>query len=177
MIFHKEDVVLSSGQKSSWIIRCENLPKKDWDGIAHIAMETLNLKFRYAVGIPRGGIKFAKAMEAYATHLPEDPVLVVDDVFTTGQSIKHYVQESRDNHITESFIFLVAFARTRPPPHINVIWQLDLGSLESDTGTIERGAKAIHNMWYPKVAWEDLPISVQMPYLEAARRVLNVAGA
>ena len=58
-----------------------------------MVMEYQKLPFYKVVGIPRGGVKFANALNKYASDNPEDPVLIADDVYTTGTSFREYVAE------------------------------------------------------------------------------------
>lgn len=90
------DFVLRSGKKSSYKIECDALTKDDWDGIAAGIMEELDLPpFRHAVGVPRGGIPLANALNAYAQEvLTGSPVLICEDVVTTGGSLEKFRREN-----------------------------------------------------------------------------------
>jgi len=61
-----------------------------------------------AVGIPRGGVELGKALDAYSTGVSTDPVLVADDVYTTGMSQKEYKEEHYPNQAT---LHWVVFSR------------------------------------------------------------------
>ena len=55
-----------------------------WDGLARMIMDYQTEPFSKVVGIPRGGMALAYAMEKYVT--PGDhPWMVVDDVFAKPQ--------------------------------------------------------------------------------------------
>jgi orotate phosphoribosyltransferase len=43
-------------------------------------------------GVPRGGLRFAEALKAHVSDL-SSRTLLVDDVFTTGKSIKGYIEQ------------------------------------------------------------------------------------
>jgi hypothetical protein len=74
---------LHSGSTSNWKICCENLTTDDWDTLALMASEILP-SFGSVEGVPTGGLKFADALRKYQT---TGPLLICDDVLTTGDSI------------------------------------------------------------------------------------------
>lgn len=76
------------------------------------------------VGIPRGGLRFAAALRPYAV-LHSDTVLIVDDVLTTGASMKEMrsLKESQGYHT----IGLVIFARKQPPTWVEPIFRAPFG--------------------------------------------------
>jgi hypothetical protein len=86
------DFVLRSGKKSPYKIECDAFGPDDWHYIAKLAAARVP-PFRIVTGVPRGGSPFARALQAYAT--PGDPtlpVLVADDVVTTGGSMDRWVK-------------------------------------------------------------------------------------
>lgn len=103
-LFQRGDFTLASGQRSAWKIECDALTPEDWEGLAAMAVENLPA-FGSVEGVPRGGLPFADALRAYAT---EGPLLIADDVFTTGGSIEKH-RAGRDA------IGIVAFARNPIP--------------------------------------------------------------
>ncbi len=117
IVFQLGDFVLASGQHSTWKVECDALTAEDWATLAAMAMEIFpDLRFCKAVGVPRGGIPFAEALASYAT---EGPVLVVDDVFTTGGSLAAVLAEHPGS------LGLVAFARNQVPDGIMALWTLN----------------------------------------------------
>ena len=76
-----------------------------------------NLQFNQVQGIPRGGLRLAKALEIYCGN--NGPILVVDDVLTTGQSILEIRQA-----IPEPSLGVVIFARGKCPEGILALFQL-----------------------------------------------------
>lgn len=101
-LFQTGDFTLHSGSKSKWKIMCEALTPEDWAGLAAIAAERLPA-FGSVEGVPRGGLAFAEALKQYAT---TGPLLIADDVMTTGASMEQQRAGRRA-------IGVVAFARTR----------------------------------------------------------------
>jgi orotate phosphoribosyltransferase len=86
-LFQLGDFTLHSGQKSSWRIECDALTPEDWAALAAMAAERLP-QFSVVIGVPRGGTPFEEALRAHATDDQQLPVLLVDDVWTTGGSMR-----------------------------------------------------------------------------------------
>ena len=122
-LFQRGYFTLHSGAKSHWKIDCNALSDDDWQGIAEIAMERLP-KFQVAIGIPRGGLKFAKALNepGRATFEFHHPFLIVDDVLTTGLSMKE--EKERCERGGRGCIGVVLFARGICPTWITPLFQL-----------------------------------------------------
>jgi hypothetical protein len=83
------EFTLHSGGKSRLLIDCTTLTDADWRGIAY-ALAGLLPPFRDAVGIPRGGLPLERALTPYATDDDALPLLLCDDVLTTGASMEQY---------------------------------------------------------------------------------------
>jgi orotate phosphoribosyltransferase len=125
-LFVRGNLRLSSGQVSTWKIECDSLTVADWECLAHVAIERrLVPPFSAVVGVFRGGLPFARALDSYVTPDAE-MILVVDDVYTTGWSIwdvlrRVKIEAGDDAHVRG----LVAFARE--PIHndtITAIWTI-----------------------------------------------------
>ncbi len=124
-LFATGDFVLASGAKSSWKLECDALTPGDWEGLARIASEVLP-PFRSAVGVPRGGLPFALALGRYATGAAEHPVLLCEDVVTTGGSIVRYRNELEDNAApwVSSYIGVCVFARGKCPGWVTPLFRM-----------------------------------------------------
>jgi len=115
-LFIKEMVKLSSGKMSDFKIECDALTNKDWECLAYEISKIL--KFRSVLGVPTGGDKLAGYLSSYAidnTPYPY-PVLICDDVLTTGDSMeKMREQLFEGGHLGgySSVIGVVIFARRR----------------------------------------------------------------
>lgn len=111
---------LNSGVISPWIIDCRALSEYDWEALALIAMEKFKLDFYDSEGIPRGGTALSKAMYKHKSNrLGHAKILICDDVYTTGASMREY------KDLYSDVIGLVAFARVKPKEDwIHAIWTL-----------------------------------------------------
>ena len=102
-----------SGLQLNWKIECDALSDDDWQGLACIASEILP-PFGNVEGVPRGGLKFADALRQYIT---TGPLLICDDVCTTGNSMETF----RNNR---NAIGVVAFSRGISPGWIIPLFTL-----------------------------------------------------
>src|ERR1700722_3264701 len=83
-LFTDGEFVAHSGVTLPFKIDCDALTDAD---IATLAKEiSRRTKFSVVVGIPRGGLRLAAALEQYCQ--PSAPVLIADDVLTTGRSME-----------------------------------------------------------------------------------------
>ncbi len=106
MLFQQGLFQLSSGLYSFWKIDCDSLDIDDWSTLAQLLTERLP-EFGSVQWVPSGGAPLAEAMSSYIT---KGPVLICDDVWTTGGSMKRHRaslgEQGRDA------IGAVVFART-----------------------------------------------------------------
>lgn len=111
-MFNKDKFISHAGLKLDWKIECDDLSGDDWEGLAFMASQVLP-KFGTVEGVPTGGLKFAQALNQYKT---KGPLLIADDVFTTGWSMFEHKNE-RDA------IGVVVFARQIPKQWITPLFQ------------------------------------------------------
>ena len=90
-LFIKEDFISHAGLPLTWKVECDALTEKDYEALAKIVSEKLT--FCDVKGIPRGGIPFEKALKKYCTYNESDPLLICDDVYTTGTSMREVYEE------------------------------------------------------------------------------------
>lgn len=77
---------LHSGELSEWKIDCDALTDDDLDTLAQMIGRRVG-KFSVAEGVPNGGLRLAAALNRrFAKN--DAPVLIVDDVLTTGASME-----------------------------------------------------------------------------------------
>jgi len=118
-LFQSVDMVGHSGGKLKFKIECDALSTKEWDCLAEIIYDNEPRNFGEVVGIPRGGLPLARALEGYATGKEEDPILIVDDVLTTGGSMNTFQMDYfRNRDPRRGYIGWVVFSRI-PLEHSN----------------------------------------------------------
>lgn len=115
-LFKLGEFTLHSGDKSYWKIDCDAFTNEDWDTIARMIYENVG-RFKKVIGVPRGGLKLAKSLQLYCFPNPENPVLIVDDVLTTGNSM-----ETMRLSIKQDCIGAVVFARGKYPSWITPLF-------------------------------------------------------
>lgn len=104
-----------AGVRLPFKIECDALTNDDISVIAEIiARHTV---FSSVVSIPRGGDRLASALQEFVQD--SGPVLIVDDVFTTGKSMEDKRQE-----IGGDPIGVVIFARGELPPWVKAVFEL-----------------------------------------------------
>jgi len=118
-LFKSGNFTLHSGNESSFFINCDALVDKSWQAIARELYEHHLPKFRKVIGIPKGGLRLAEALKPYRFPNPENPILIVDDVLTTGKSM----EEERKRH-RGRVIGAVVFARNPCPDWIVPLFQM-----------------------------------------------------
>lgn len=86
-LFEQGDFTLHSGQRSKYRINCERLTDEDIAMVAKRLSEIVP-PFSSVEGIPTGGLRLAEAMKTYyAVNWFPACHLIVDDVWTTGESM------------------------------------------------------------------------------------------
>jgi hypothetical protein len=106
---------LHSGQQSGFKIECDELKAGDWSALAYLILRRYS--FREVYGVPRGGLALAEQLRPYRS---VGPILIVDDVLTTGTSME--TERARHNG---DCVGVVVFARGPCPHWIDAIFQMD----------------------------------------------------
>ena len=89
-LFQLGDFILASGARSEFKIDCDALSDNGLECLAYLLARRCGW-FAWAVGVPRGGLRLANAINAgayYTKHVTNAPTLIVDDVLTTGASME-----------------------------------------------------------------------------------------
>ena len=121
-LFQTTDFKSHSGLDLSWKIECDALQDGEWFTLSKMIME-LSPPFSKAVGIPRGGVKLGDLLNIHGTGKRTDPICIVDDVITTGESMNDFRRTKHWREPTE-YIGWVVFAGTTPPDWVNVLFQM-----------------------------------------------------
>ena len=93
-LFESGDFISHAGLPLKWKLECDAIHPDEWKAIAKMVMDYQDRPFYKAVGIPRGGLPFAAAMNKYASGNDRDPIMICDDVFTTGTSMLDFIKEN-----------------------------------------------------------------------------------
>jgi|TARA_Y100000310_G_scaffold342991_1_gene448626 hypothetical protein len=119
-LFLRQNITLHSGQKSDFKIECEALTGEDLDTLAYLISK--RFRFKRVIGIIRGGMRLMLALEKYISQdSPEEnlPVLIVDDVLTTGGSM-----EDAKKKLGEPCIGVVIYSRGKCSGWVHPIFQM-----------------------------------------------------
>lgn len=116
-IFKNEQFISHAKLRLPFKIDCDGLTNDDIETLAAIVGK--KWKFSSVYGIPRGGVRLAKALEKYCSPETNGRILIIDDVLTTGTSMK----EAR-RKIGKNSFGIVIFARQKCPQWIKPIFTL-----------------------------------------------------
>tara|TARA_Y100000782_G_scaffold98046_1_gene111469 strand:- start:101 stop:511 length:411 start_codon:yes stop_codon:yes gene_type:complete len=122
-LFQSVNFKSHSGLDLTWKIEMDALDDLEWQTIARMIIEATP-PFREAVGIPRGGVKLGDMLNEHATGNEGDPVCIVDDVLTTGESMEYFLSQYQRNRRPFTAIGWVVFARTMPPLWVKALFQM-----------------------------------------------------
>ena len=120
-LFQIGDFISHAGLKLPWKIECDALTKDEWRALARMVIDYQKEPFYKAVGIPRGGVPLADALNEYKSDDPNNPILIADDVYTTGTSFKQFVSE---NYSNQKIIQWCVFARTPTQNGVNALFTM-----------------------------------------------------
>ena len=120
-LFQEYDYVGHAGGKLTWKIECDAISDAEWEVLANLVLHYEKRPFRVAIGIPTGATKLGNILNKHSTGDRRHPVLVVDDVYTTGTSFREFKEQNyKDEHIIQ----WVIFARKPTTPDINAIFTM-----------------------------------------------------
>ncbi len=128
-LFQSGNFTLSSGKRSDLKIDCDALTDEDIETLAYLIYKRLSSSWHGATAshicpVPTGGDRLASALgkrrqdRRYVKIVHGAPVLIVDDVFTTGRSM----EAERLKH-PEPVRGVVIFARAPCPTWITPLFQ------------------------------------------------------
>ena len=124
-LFQSIDFKSHSGLSLNWKIECEALSDDEWNTISNMIMKS-SPPFSKALGIPKGGVRLAALLNEHATGNEKDPVCIVDDVLTTGESMEYFLEQYSRNRRPCVAIGWVVFARVSTPSWVRALFQMPL---------------------------------------------------
>ena len=122
-LFQSIDFKSHSGLDLSWKIEMDALSDPEWFTVKKMIME-LTPPFKEAVGIPQGGTKLGDLLNEHGTGKEEDPICIVDDVLTTGESMEYFLTQYQRNRRPLTVIGWVVFARGQCPGWVTSLFQM-----------------------------------------------------
>jgi hypothetical protein len=127
-LFQSVDFKSHAGLDLSWKIEMDALEDEEWVTISQMILE-LSEPFREAIGIPRGGTRLGKLLNQHGTGEKDNPILIVDDVLTTGGSMEEFKRKRVFRNPTK-YIGWVVFARGFPPQWCRALFQMPFNPTE-----------------------------------------------
>lgn len=120
-LFTNRPFISHSGLPLDWQIDCRSLSLESIKTLALIISRTYS--FNSVYGVPRGGLRIARELRKYKND--HQTLLIVDDVFTTGESLME-AREKANAIVNGPKVCVVIFARNQVPPWVHPIFQLTL---------------------------------------------------
>lgn len=114
-LFQQGTFALHSGASSVWKIDCDALTDADLETLAVLIAERVG-EFSAVEGVPRGGDALACCLEKYRS--ADGPLLLVDDVCTTGGSL----EKQRNGREAVGYVI---FSRGGLPKWAKALFSLD----------------------------------------------------
>lgn len=117
-LFNIGEFHLHSGFTSPFKIDCNTLSDEELTVLAEITARKHH--FSRVIGIPSGGLRFAQALREYES---SGPVLIVDDILTTGKSM----EMERNNLYKQGYatVGVVIFSRGPTPQWVTALFTMD----------------------------------------------------
>lgn len=122
-LFIKQDITLHSGEKSDFKIECDALSGDDLDCLAYLISKSI--KFKKVIGVPSGGIVIEKALNKYCISDDSLPILICDDVLTSGGSMIE-MRDLLKNEYKDKIVGVVIFNRGVCPDWVMSVFDLNL---------------------------------------------------
>lgn len=115
---------LSSGKKSHFLFDCDYLSDRDIKCLAEIIAG--KIQFCHVIPVPSGGIRLSKYLMFHAEKgNGKLPVLIVDDVLTTGRQITQLRNHHSKKYGADGIIGVVLFARGKCPDWVTPVFTLN----------------------------------------------------
>jgi len=125
-LFQQSNFKSHAGLDLTWKIECDAISDAEWACFARMISELETRPFSDVIGIPRGGVKLENELLNYVSGNKDDPVLIVDDVWTTGSSFNEFVGIQSIEKIVENkgWFGWCVFARTTTNNHVTALFQM-----------------------------------------------------
>jgi orotate phosphoribosyltransferase len=119
-LFQVGEFTLHSGKPSKWKIDCDALTDEDWSALAQLAVKVVG---PFGTVMTPGGAsnRFAKALLPFATM---GPILIADDVLTSGSSMWGMLSTITDPHRRGRAKGVVIFARGPCPNWVKPLFKV-----------------------------------------------------
>ena len=117
-LFNLGEFRLASGIKSNFKIDCDALTDQDWDAAAALLSAKVG-PYGPVYGVPSGGMKLAERLRLSSS--PGCFPLIVDDVWTTGGSVRRTVMELG----LGNYRVAVLFGRGPTPYWVTALFRMD----------------------------------------------------
>ena len=125
-----------SGLTLDWKIDCDCLSDEDIYTISmasHALLQRIGYPTSKFIGIPRGGVRLANKMQSLFGKDDDSPPLIIDDVLTTGTSMKEVMSQ---HHGSKG---LVIFARSPVPIDVVALFSCNWFATHSDMSKVTDG--------------------------------------
>lgn len=120
-LFERKDFVGHSGDRLDFKIECDNLTEEDLETIAYIVSKKFD--FKMVFGVPTGGLIFEEKLKKY-TRDDSNNILIIDDVLTTGLSMRDMRSKVFSKYCQYNMIGVVLFSRNKHDKWIHPIFQM-----------------------------------------------------
>ena len=125
-LFQQYNYISHAGNPLTWKIEADAINPAEWKCLVEMILEIENRPFRAATGIPRGGVALGVELNKHATGAPNDPLLIVDDVWTTGTSFTEITEhpDMKDWIGDGEWFGWVIFARIPPTFPVRALFEM-----------------------------------------------------
>lgn len=114
VLFQRGLFRLHSGTEANWKIECDALTREDVATLAMLIAERVGA-FSSVEGVPRGGIRLEEELRTFQSN--SGPLLIVDDVCTTGGSL----EAQRDGRPAVGYVL---FSRGAQPSWVRALFTM-----------------------------------------------------
>jgi hypothetical protein len=121
-LFQSVDFISHAGKPMTWKIECDAISDDEWVTLAKMIREVERRSWSKAVGIPRGGVALGKALDTYSTGNPDHPILIADDVYTTGTS---FIEFKAEHYSDVATIEWCVFARKATERRVKALFTME----------------------------------------------------